>query len=407
MNTTSVRIKFRESSVDGKEGTLYYQVIHNRVVRQIGTEYHLFATEWHEDDENIVLSRTINAAHNAYLRELAERIRSDRLRFARIISELDTNGIGYTADDVVAKYNELTSRQSFIIYMQSIIKQQKAQGRTRTSETYTATLKSFMSFREDKDITWDFITPDLVKSYESWLKDKGVSLNTVSFYMRILRAVYNRAVSEGLTTDQHPFSQVYTSVAKTAKRGISTADIVKIMKLDLSASPSRAFARDIFMFSFYTRGMSLIDIAKLKTDNLKNGVLTYQRSKTSRRISVKWRDEMQAIVDCYHQHSCDRLLPIIKTETDIRKQYDTSLHKINYNLKKIGETIGLSIPLTMYVARHSWASAASRNNIPLHVISQCLGHDSEHTTQIYLSSIDINQMDEANEKIIRKLKRNV
>ena len=404
MNTTSVRIKFRESTVDGKEGTLYYQVIHNRVVRQIGTDYHLRSEEWQEEEETIELCRGDNNARNAYLYELAERIRSDRLRFARIISELEDNGIGYTADDVVAKYNELTSRQSVQVYMQSIIRQQKAQGRHRTSETYAATMKSFMAFREGKDISWDCVTPALVKSYELWLKTKGVSLNTISFYMRILRAVYNRAVNEGLTADLHPFGQVYTGVAKTAKRGISTADIARILHFDLSASPSRAFARDIFMFSFYTRGMSLIDIAKLKTDNIKNGVLTYQRSKTGQRISVKWRKEMQAIVDRYHQQGSTRLLPIVTQETDIRKQYDTALHNINYNLKKIGKAVGLSIPLTMYVARHSWASAASQSNIPLHVISQCLGHDSEHTTQIYLSSIDVNQMDEANDKIIRKLK---
>ena len=404
MNTTSVRIKFRESYVDGKEGTLYYQVIHNRVVRQIGTDYHLYSGEWQEDGGNIVLGKGNTNERKDYLRELAERIRNDRLRFARIVSELDNNGIGYTADDVVAKYNELTSRQSVQVYMKSIIKQQKAQGRVRTSETYAATMRSFMSFREGKDISWDCVTPALVKSYELWLKAKGVSLNTISFYMRILRAVYSRAVNEGLATDQYPFGQVYTGVAKTAKRGISTADITRVLHLDLSASPSRAFARDIFMFSFYTRGMSLIDIAKLKTDNIRNGVLTYQRSKTGQRISVKWRKEMQAIVDRYHKQDSDRLLHIITQETDIRKQYDSALHNINYNLKKIGEAVGLSIPLTMYVARHSWASAASQSNIPLHVISQCLGHDSEHTTQIYLSSIDVNQMDEANDKIIRKLK---
>ena len=404
MNTTSVRIKFRESTVDGKEGTLYYQVIHNRVVRQIGTDYHLRSEEWQEEEETIELCRGDNNARNAYLYELAERIRNDRLRFTRIVSELDNNGIGYTADDVVAKFNELTSRQSVHVYMESIIRQQKAQGRHRTSETYAATMRSFMSFREGKDISWDCVTPALVKSYELWLKTKGVSLNTVSFYMRILRAVYNRAVNDGLATDLHPFGHVYTGVAKTAKRGISTSDIARILHLNLSASPSRAFARDIFMFSFYTRGMSLIDIAKLKTGNIKNGVLTYQRSKTRQRISVKWRKEMQAIVDRYHQQDRHRLLPIITQETDIRKQYDTALHNINYNLKKIGKAVGLSIPLTMYVARHSWASAASQSNIPLHVISQCLGHDSEHTTQIYLSSIDVNQMDEANDKIIRKLK---
>ena len=404
MNTTSVRIKFRESYVDGKEGTLYYQVIHNRVVRQIGTDYHLYSGEWQEDGGNIVLGKGNTNERKDYLRELAERIRNDRLRFARIVSELDNNGIGYTADDVVAKYNELTSRQSVQVYMKSIIKQQKAQGRVRTSETYAATMRSFMSFREGKDISWDCVTPALVKSYELWLKTKGVSLNTVSFFMRILRAIYNRAVNEGLATDLHPFGLVYTGVAKTAKRGISTADIARIMHLHLSASPSTVFARDIFMFSFYTRGMSLIDIAKLKTDNIRNGVLTYQRSKTGQRISVKWRKEMQAMVECYHQQGSNRLLPIITQETDIRKQYDTALHNINYNLKKIGEAVGLSIPLTMYVARHSWASAASQSNIPLHIISQCLGHDSEHTTQIYLSSIDVNQMDEANDKIIRKLK---
>ena len=404
MNTTSVRIKFRESCVDGKEGTLYYQVIHNRMVRQIGTDYHLRLDEWQEDEGNIVLGKSNTNERKDYLHELAERIRSDRLRFARIISELEDNGIGYTADDVVAKYNELTSHQSVQVYMQDIIRQQKAQGRHRTSETYAAAMKSFMAFREGKDISWDCVTPALVKSYELWLKTKGVSLNTVSFYMRILRAVYNRAVNEGLATDLHPFGHVYTGVAKTPKRGITTADVTKILHLDLSAAPSRAFARDVFMFSFYTRGMSLIDIAKLKTDNIKNGVLTYQRSKTGQRISVKWRKEMQAIVDHYHQQDRHRLLPIITQETDIRKQYDTALHNINYNLKKIGEAIGLSIPLTMYVARHSWASAASQSNIPLHVISQCLGHDSEHTTQIYLSSIDVNQMDEANDKIIRKLK---
>ncbi len=137
-----------------------------------------------------MLSKGTDAGRNAYLQELAERIRNDRLRLAGIISELDNNGIGYTADDVVAKYNELTSRQSFQIYMQGIIKQQKSEDKIRTSETYTAAMRSFMAFRGGKDISWDCITPAIVKSYEVWLKSKCVSLNTVSFYMRILRAVY-------------------------------------------------------------------------------------------------------------------------------------------------------------------------------------------------------------------------
>ena len=83
MNTTSVRIKFRKSSVDGKEGTLYYQVIHNRLVRQIGTEYHLFTTEWHEDDENIVLSKTANTRQTRKSSENSREMFSKHLRLLR------------------------------------------------------------------------------------------------------------------------------------------------------------------------------------------------------------------------------------------------------------------------------------------------------------------------------------
>ncbi len=298
-------------------------------------------------------------------------------------------------------------RRSLQTYMQCVITLLGERGRIRTSETYKAALSSFTAFLGGKDIPLTGVTPMVVQAYESWLKTRGVSLNTVSFYMRILRAVYNRAVRDGLTADRRPFAHVYTGIAKTVKRGIATDDISRITLLDLSSSPSKAFARDIFMFSFYTRGMSLVDIAKLRTDNIRNGVLTYRRSKTGQNISVKWRREMQAIVGRHHRQGSDRLLPVVKTETDVRKQYDTALHNINYNLKRIGEAVGLFVPLTMYVARHSWASAASQSNIPLHVISQCLGHDSERTTQIYLSGIDVNQMDEANSKVIGRLKKNV
>lgn len=404
MNTTSVKVKFHRASLDGQEGTLCYQVIHLRVTRQIPTNYSLLESEWCEQEERILLHKASKVQRKEYLYTLSELLRKDLLRLTQTINELDFSRVPYTTDDVVAKFTQQRARQSFQAYTKSIIKRQTEQGRIRTSETYTATLRSVQSFLCGKDITIEDITSALVQSYEAWLKAKGLSLNTISFYMRILRSVYNHAVSEDIVTDLHPFAKVYTGIAKTSKRGITTRDVSSILHLDLSDNPSRAFARDVFMFSFYTRGMSLIDIAKLTYANLSNGILVYQRSKTGQQISVKWRTEMQTIVDRYHASDSDRLLPIIRSETAPRRQYDSALHLINYHLKKIGTLLGLSHPLTMYVARHSWASAASQNNIPLHIISQCLGHNSEQTTQIYLASIDINQMDEANEKIIRKLK---
>ena len=153
-------------------------------------------------------------------------------------------------------------------------------GKERTSETYAAALKSFMTFRGYRDVSIERLTTVMMQEYEAWLKAKGISMNTTSFYMRILRAAYNRAVDEGLAKQQFPFRHVYTGICKTVKRAVSVEDIKRIKRLDLSGRPALDFARDMFMFSFYTRGMSFIDMAYLKKTDLQGGVLCYRRRKT-------------------------------------------------------------------------------------------------------------------------------
>lgn len=167
-------------------------------------------------------------------------------------------------------------------------------------------------FQEGVDIRLDEIDSDLMELYESHLKGRGLSLNTVSFYMRILRATYNRAVAKGLARQCYPFRYVYTGVEKTLKRALPLKFIKCIKQLDLSLHPSLDFARDMFLFSFYTRGMSFVDIAYLKKKDLQNGVLTYRRRKTGQLLFIKWERCMQEIVDKYTLPYSDYLLPIIK-----------------------------------------------------------------------------------------------
>ena len=152
--------------------------------------------------------------------------------------------------------------------MQGIIAQLQQMDKQRTSETYRATLKSFMHFQKDKDILLEEINSDTMLMYEAYLHNKGLTKNTSSFYMRILRAVYNRAVEKELTANRTPFKQVYTGIDRTIKRAIPLKAIKQIKNLDLSLQPSLNFARDMFLFSFYTRGMSFIDMAYLKKKDL-------------------------------------------------------------------------------------------------------------------------------------------
>ena len=393
---TSIKVKFRSSTVEGKEGSIYFQIIHNRVVRQLNTDYKIYETEWYAEAESVM----VTGNRSNILLGIRERLEWDIARLEKVIRQLETERRRYTADDVITVFHKMTKEASLFTFMHGVIAQLKQLGKLRTSETYTATLKSFMVFREEQDVPLDGITSDLMLLYEAYLKARGVRMNTISFYMRILRAVYNRAVEKGLAEQQNPFRHVYTGVDKTVKRAIPIKVIKALKELDLSVKPSLDFARDMFMFSFYTRGMSFVDMAYLKKSDLQNGILTYRRRKTGQELSIKWEKCMAEIVAKYPDNHINYLLPIIKEKENERKQYDNALHLVNYRLKDLSKILKLQRPLTMYVARHSWASAAKAKNVPLSVISEGMGHDSEATTQIYLASLETSVVDKANKMIL-------
>lgn len=294
--------------------------------------------------------------------------------------------------------------ETLFSFMQQLITQFRSCGRERTAETYTAALNSISRFSAGKDIRFTDIDETLMLKYEAYLHSCGITPNTSSFYMRILRATYNRAVERGFTIQQHPFRPVYTGIDKTIKRAIPLRYIKLIKDLDLTGSRGLDLARDMFMFSFYTRGMSLIDMAYLTPHNLTGGRLTYTRHKTGQQLSIKWERCMQEIIDRHHQDGARYLLPLIRQEgIDERQQYKSRSSWLCYKLKQIGTMIHLDFPLTMYVARHSWASIARSSHIPISIISESMGHESEQTTQIYLASFDYMEIDKANRRILRML----
>ena len=397
----SIKVKFRPSTNESKEGTIYYQIIQNRVIRQLKTDYRLFMHEWNEDENAI---NTTNGSRLHHLQSIEERIDWDIKRLQNIIKQLENKRVKYTADDIISTFQKQANEQSLFNFMQGVIAQLQQMGKQRTSETYRCTLKSFMQFRENKDILLADIDSDLILMYEAYLRGRGLTKNSTSFYMRILRAVYNRAVEKDLITNRNPFKHVYTGIDKTIKRAIPLKAIKQIKNLDLSLQPSLDFARDMFLFSFYTRGMSFIDMAYLKKKDLSNGILSYRRRKTGQQLFIRWERCMQEIVDKYDNQQSEFLLPIIKrADKDNRLQYQSALRFVNNHLKSVVALLNIGITISMYTARHSWASIAKSKNIPISVISEGMGHDSEMTTQIYLASLDNAVVDRANAQILKDL----
>lgn len=400
---TSIKVKFRPSTVAANEGTIYYQIIRERKVRQLLSNYKVFPYEWDDNRSMVIYSQ--HSERKPFILSIRERIRWDVERLTKIDRKLDADGLAYTADDVIDEFNRYSREYSLFNFMESIIIKLKQNGKTRTSETYFVTLNSFKKFRNGEDIMLDSLTSEVMEAYEAWHKQRGIAPNTISFYTRILRAVYNRAVEQDIIENRNPFRHVYTGVDKTVKRALPLATIKKIKALDLSLTPSLDFARDMFMLSFYLRGMSFIDMAFLKKTDLRNGYVSYRRRKTGQQLIIEWTIEMQMILDKYPENASDYLLPIIRNPyTNERCTYRNVGYNINRNLKRIAEMVGVQIPLTLYVARHSWASAAKAKGIPVSVISEGMGHDSETTTQIYLASLDTSVVDKANSLILKCLK---
>lgn len=399
---TSIKVKLRPSAT-GREGSIYYQVIHGRTVRQIGTGYRLYDGEWDRETASVRIMPELGENRKRYLRGVAEHVSWDTRRLEAIAAQCDRQGAYYSADDIVGMFKRQSGGQSLSVFMQETIGQLKRLGKTRTSETYAAALASFMKYREGRDILLYEMDGDTMMLYEAWMKTNGLCPNTTSFYMRILRAVYNRAVEKGLTEQRYPFKHVYTGIGKTVKRAIPLKAIKRIKELDLTLKPHLDHARDMFLFSFYMRGMSFIDMAYLKKSDLKNGIITYRRRKTGQQLTVKWEKCMEDIIAKYGESTATRyLLPIITDPlADERTQYRNAICRVNVALKDVARLAGLDIPLTMHVARHCWASVARSKNIPLSIISEGMGHDSEETTRIYLASLDTNAVDKANSLILK------
>ena len=394
----TVKVKFRPSTVKGRPGTIVYLVTHRRVARQITTEYKIYSHEW-DEGKSAVITTVENGS-----RMIAQKICWDMERLDEIVGKLEKGGNGYSSDDVVSEFRRVGNADSFFQFMENVIARLRQLKHTGTANNYRAALGSFKRFRNQEDIPVGAIGHIVMEDYEAYLHATGLVSNSVSFYMRILRAVYNRAVEQGLTKDRRPFRTVFTGVEKTVKRAISVRDIRRIKELDLSRKPYLEFARDLFLFLFLCRGMSFIDAAFLRKTDIQNDVLTYHRHKTGQLLRVKVISQIRELIERHSNEDSPYLLSVINNPgKEERRQYESALRRVNKALKAIAEELKLSAPLTTYVTRHTWATIAKTKNIPVNVISDALGHDSVATTQIYLASIDSSTIDDANELVVSGL----
>ena len=296
-------------------------------------------------------------------------------------------------------------RIGFIKFMNVQIEQLKSANRFGTAKNYQKCLKSFSTFLKGRDVAVSAVNKELIWQYNTYLINKGLVKNSISFYMRILRTVYNQAVKQKLVTQSHPFADVYTGIDQTRKRAVPETVVKELKNLNLDNNPELSLARDLFIFSYCCRGMSFVDVAFLKKNDIKDGVICYKRKKTGQLMMVKIEPCIKAIMERYNSNSSIYVFPILKSVEycNAFREYQSAINIYNRNLRRLSVMLRLESKLTSYTARHSWATAARKHNIPISVISAGMGHTSEQTTRIYLAMLENIVIDNANQTILNGL----
>lgn len=396
----TVKVKLRPSTVPGKAGTIYYQLTHLRQVKQITTKIHLHPQDWDSNKAQIIFTDS-----TSYL--LQCKIDRDLDRLKKIIYKIDAECANYTVNEIIEKFYQTTADYSITDFFTQQIQKLKNDNRRGTARNYSKTLKSLKAFMKNTDSTFNIVTEQFVESYNTFLIQRGVVQNTISFYMRIFRSVYNKAVTQKIIEQTFPFKNVYTGVDRTRKRAVTETVISQLLSIDLKKSKALQFARDLFIFSFYARGMAFVDIVYLKKSNIQNGYITYVRHKTGQELTIRIETRLQNIINQYEKKDSPYLFPILNTEDENKaySQYEIALNYYNRQLKRLSKLLEPNINLSSYTPRHTWATTARNKNVPLSIISAGMGHSSEKTTLIYLTKIDNSIIDEVNKAIIDSIKQ--
>ena len=275
-----------------------------------------------------------------------------------------------------------------------------------TYYNYRRAKTSLENFLDCRSLCFGDIDQVFIESYYDWLLLKGMTRNSVSFHLRIIRAVYNKGVRLGYCNQKTPFLNVYTGIDKTRKRCVNDEILHKLRSLTLEC-PSLELTRDLFLFSVYTRGMAFVDMAHLRLTDIQGENIVYRRKKTGQLLTIRIEKQIKEILKKYMKGPENKtyIFPILSVSDPATEytHYCRAISAYNYRLKKLSAMLGDGVCLTSYTARHTWASLAYKYNIPLAMISAGMGHTSEKTTRIYLETIDNRQLDEANRSFLKRL----
>ena len=288
-------------------------------------------------------------------------------------------------------------KATFSLFTQTCINKLKNCGNFSTAHLYEYAVLSFSEFLGRDTIKFHDIRPDTLKRYEKYLIRTSHSHNTISTYMRMLRAIYNKAVMAGLAKFVfNLFHNVFTGIDRNHKKALDESNLKEILTGNVT-SPALKRIQLMAAAMYRLCGMPFVDLQHLDINSVADGILKYNRHKTGCSVNIPVNRNICKLI---------KLLPIsnldLSTESGY-KRYQSLLRNFNAGLKRLANAFGITISISSYTFRHSWATNALHHHVPIEVISSALGHSDIRTTQIYLKGFDAEEIGKANSKVCKCL----
>lgn len=389
---------------------LVFQIIHQRRKLLHYTKYRIFQEQFNNESREIE-----NCEYSVYsakeIIEINRELRREYKKLRNRILELEKKNEPYSVDDIIESTRK-NSRHSYYLlqYIDSQVAYKKAMGKDGIAAAYHSTrisLKKYLNKISTKktDIGMEKIDCSFVVGYEDCLYAQGLARNTINYYLRNFRTIYNSAIRNGYKPrNNNPFAHIQTKPCKTVKRAINKNDMKELSYLSLPVHSGMDIARDLYLFGFYAQGMAFVDIVLLKKKNINGNILSYRRHKSKQLIHIVITPQMQVLINKY-ANSSEYVFPIIKiaSSTSVYEQYRLALGRMNRHLKKIASLLNINVRLTTYTARHTWATLARDSGAPISIISAGLGHTSEEMTRVYLKDFDQETLARVNRAVTNLL----
>lgn len=374
---------------------LVFQIIHRRRKVLYYTKYRIFQQQFNNESREVEYCES-SVYSMKEIREINRELKREYKKLKNRIAELEKRNELYSVDDIIGPEKK-RNRHSYNLlqYINMQIAYKKAIGKDGIAAAYHSTgvsLKKYLNMVlvRKADIGMEKVDCRFVAGYEDCLYAQGLARNTINYYLRNFRTIYNSAIRQGYKPkNENPFAYIQTKPCKTIKRAINKDDMKELSSVSLPVYSGMDIARDLYLFGFYAQGMAFVDIVFLKKKNIHDGILSYQRHKSNQLIHVVITPQMQVLIDKYANDS-EYVFPVIdpSSSTTVYDQYRLALGRMNRHLKKIASQLHMNVRLTTYTARHTWATLARESGAPISIISAGLGHTSEEMTRVYLKDFD-------------------